>query len=80
MKLIDKCVFCGGELEEKEVTELVKGGSNIAILKVNALVCQRCGERFYEGEAIKLFEEIRAKLKAQETECLKPVGQSFEVV
>jgi hypothetical protein len=32
MKPFDKCLICGGELVEKEVEKLLKGGVNTAVL------------------------------------------------
>ena len=74
---IDKCPLCEGEVEEKKVTEIIKGGNNTATLTVNALVCCRCGERFYSLEITKKFEEIKMKLKKGETQDFIPVGQAF---
>ena len=76
---IDRCPICGGEVAEKEVTEIVRSGGNTATLKVNAKVCVSCGERFYHLDIIKKFEEIKTKLEHQETEEFQPVGRSFEV-
>ena len=45
MKLFEKCPICGGELVEKDVEKILKGGSNTAILTVKAEVCLHCGER-----------------------------------
>jgi len=58
----------------------VRGGAHTAVLKVRAEICLRCGERLYSKETIRRFEEIRAKLKRQETAEFKPMGLSFEVV
>jgi YgiT-type zinc finger domain-containing protein len=45
-----KCPVCGGELVEKKVEKLLRGGKNTAILEVDAEVCLRCGERLYPQE------------------------------
>jgi len=78
-KPFDKCPVCGGELEEKEVEKLLKGGVNTAIIKVKAEVCLHCGERLYSQETVKRFEEIRRKLERKEVASFQPVGQSFKV-
>ncbi len=78
-KPFDKCPVCGGELEEKEVEKLLRGGTNTAIIKVRAEVCLHCGERLYSQETVKRFEEIRRKLERKEVASFQPVGQSFEV-
>jgi YgiT-type zinc finger domain-containing protein len=56
-KPFDKCPVCGGELEEKEVEKLLRGGVNTAIIRVRAEVCLHCGERLYSQETVRLFEE-----------------------
>jgi len=78
-KPFEKCPVCGGELEEKEVEKLLKGGVNIATLKVKADVCLHCGERLYSQETVKLFEGVRRKLERKEVANFQPIGQSFQV-
>lgn len=80
MMPFDKCPVCGGELVEKEVEKLLRGGVHTAVLKVQAEVCLRCGERLYAQETVRRFEEIRAKLERQETGEFQPLGRSFQVV
>lgn len=79
MKPFEKCPVCGGELVEKEVEKLLRGGVNTAVLKVPAEVCLHCGEHLYSLETVKQFEEIRAKLERQDTSGFEPMGQSFQV-
>ena len=80
MKPFNKCPVCGGELVEKEVEKLLKGGIHTAVLKVRAEVCLRCGERLYSVETVRRFEQIRQKLERQEVAEFQPLGQSFQVV
>ena len=80
MRPFKKCPVCGGELVEKEVEKLLRGGAHTAVLKVRAEVCLRCGERLYSQETVRRFEEIKSKLRRQETAGFKPMGLSFEVV
>jgi YgiT-type zinc finger domain-containing protein len=70
---------CGGQLVEKEVEKLLRGGVHTAVLKVRAEVCLRCGERLYSEQTVRRFEEIRAKLERQETAEFEVMGQSFQV-
>ena len=74
-----KCPVCGGEMVEKEVEKLLRGGVNTAVMKIRAEVCLRCGERFYSEEVVRCFERIRAKLKRNETDDLQHIGRSFQV-
>ena len=77
MLLISKCPVCNGKVEEKGVTEIIKGGNNTATLTIDTLVCCRCGERFYSLETTKKLEEIMTKLKQGETQDFTQVGQAF---
>lgn len=74
----DVCPVCGGELVEKRVHKLLKDGNDTATVEVDAMVCQRCGERLYPEETVRLFEKIRAKLRRGETQDMTLVGSSYE--
>ena len=78
-KPFEKCPVCGGELEEKEVDKLLRGGVHTAIMKVQAEVCLHCGERLYSQETVRRFEEIRRKLEREEVSAFKPLGKAFQV-
>jgi YgiT-type zinc finger domain-containing protein len=80
MRPFEKYPVCGWDLVEKKVETLLRGGANTAVLKVRAEVCLRCGGRLYSLETVRRFEEIRLKLKRQETAEFKPMGLLFEVV
>lgn len=75
----EKCPLCGGELDDRVVEKLLRGGVDTAVLKVQAEVCVSCAGRIYPQKAIRQFERIRARLEKRETEGLQAVGQSFEV-
>ena len=79
MMPFDQCPLCSGELIEKDVGKLLRGGIHTAILKVRAEVCLHCGERLYSPQTIRRYEEIRVKLEHQETEEFQPLGLSFQV-
>ena len=74
-----KCPICGGELTEKTVEKLLRGGIHTAALTVRAEVCLDCGERLYAQETVRRFEQIRAKLEKQEVADFLPLGQSFQI-
>ncbi|MEW6669313.1 MAG: YgiT-type zinc finger protein [Thermodesulfobacteriota bacterium] len=79
MRLFEKCPACGGELAEKEVEKLLKGGSNTAILRVKAEVCLHCGERLYRPQTVAQFEDIRTKLTTENVAEFEPVGKTYQV-
>lgn len=74
-----KCPVCGGEMIEKEVEKLLRGGIHTAIVQVKAEVCLHCGERLYPQETVRQFEQIRTKLERKEVAEFQPLGQSFQV-
>jgi len=78
MKPFDKCPVCGGEVVTKKVDKLLRGGSNSAVITVEAEVCLHCGERLYSEETIKKFESVRAKLEKKDISGFKAVGQFFK--
>ena len=45
MKSLEQCPVCGGQLIEKEVEKILRGGNHTAVLQVAAEVCESCGER-----------------------------------
>ena len=75
----NKCPICGGEVIEKEVEKLLKGGNNTAVIRVKAEVCLHCGERLYSKDTVKYFEEIRTKLKKKEVSDFEVLGQTYQV-
>jgi YgiT-type zinc finger domain-containing protein len=79
MTPFEQCPVYGGELVEKEVEKLLKGGMHTAVLRVHAEVCLQCGERLYAAEIVKRFEQIRQKLEKQEVAEFRPLGQTFQV-
>jgi YgiT-type zinc finger domain-containing protein len=76
----DVCPACGGPLTRRQVEKLLRGGVHTAVMHVDADVCERCGERLYDGEVVRQFEEVREKLARQDTAAFTPLGQSFQVV
>ncbi len=79
MMSFDKCPVCGGDLIEKNVEKLLRGGIHTAVVIVHAEVCLNCGERLYTQETVRHFEQIRAKLEKQEVADFLPLGRSFQV-
>ena len=63
MTPLDKCPVCGGEIVEREVEKILRGGNLRKIVKVQAEVCLRCGELFYTPDVVKRFKKIRSRLK-----------------
>lgn len=75
----NKCPICNGEVVEKEVEKLLRGGNNTAVVKVKAEVCLHCGERLYSAETVRYFEQIRNKLARQEVSDFQLLGQTYQI-
>jgi YgiT-type zinc finger domain-containing protein len=71
------CPVCGGELAEKEVEKLLRGGNDTATLLVDVLVCLHCGERLYPEDTVRRFERIRSDLAHERTADLEPIGRAY---
>ncbi len=74
----EKCPVCGGELVEKNVEKLLRGGNNTAVITVCAEVCLNCGERLYPQETVERFEQIRLKLERQDVADLVLLGRTYQ--
>jgi YgiT-type zinc finger domain-containing protein len=79
MKPFEKCPICEGELIEKEVEKLLRGGMHTAVLHVKAHVCLKCGERLYSPHLVRKFEDVRSRLADNRLEGFQPLGTSFKV-
>ena len=72
-----QCPVCSGELAEKQVEKLLRGGCHTAMICVPAEVCLHCGERLYSQDIVRRFEQIRTKLQRQEVSEFQPLGLSL---
>ena len=66
MTPFDKCPVCGGEIVEKKVEKILRGGNLTEIVKARAEVCLRCGEHLYAPDVVKRFKKIRLKLQKEQ--------------
>jgi YgiT-type zinc finger domain-containing protein len=70
-----KCVFCHGEdIREQTVNEELSFNSDIVYAPVTCLVCQTCGERYFDRPTVRLLENLRAELRSGRLP-LKEVGK-----
>ena len=65
MAAFDKCPVCGGARKKKKVDKVVRVGDLSEIVKVQAEVCLRCGERLYAPAVVKRTAKIRSKLERE---------------
>jgi YgiT-type zinc finger domain-containing protein len=74
------CPVCGGEVEQKRVEKILRGGKNTAILRVDAEVCLHCGERMYATHDVRRFEQIRKNLAKNVVSEYKELGRTYQAV
>ncbi|HET6401284.1 MAG TPA: YgiT-type zinc finger protein [Candidatus Kapabacteria bacterium] len=70
-----RCQFCHGEdIREQTVNEELQLNGDIVYAPVTCLVCQTCGERYFDRPTVRLLENLRAELRAGHLP-LKQVGK-----
>jgi YgiT-type zinc finger domain-containing protein len=75
------CVFCGGgDLQIREVEELLSVGDYVVRCKVPATVCLRCGERYFDPQTVRQFEDLRAQVRAGDLSGMRTAGALLEPV
>ena len=67
-----KCVVCHSDhILTKTVDEDIRQGADIIRVPIETLVCQDCGERYYDRQTMRRLERIRQNIdqrKAQLTQ------------
>ena len=70
-----KCIICHSEdITERELMEEIKKENDIVYIPVKTLVCNNCGERYYNRNTMKLLEETEKKIMEKGIR-LKEVGK-----
>ena len=73
-----KCVIChGDEVLLKDVREEITAGNDVVMVPVKVLVCQTCGERYYDRRTMKYFEEVEAQVKVGKSRLVE-IGKVLE--
>lgn len=69
-----KCVICSSQdIDKKYVDEEIRVKNDVVMVNINTLVCESCGERYYDRQTMKKLEEIKEKL-CQKTIKLDVIG------
>jgi len=59
-----KCVICRSTaIEKKIVEEEIKAGNDIVLVPLELIVCQNCGERYYDKISMLKLEKVREKIR-----------------
>lgn len=59
-----KCVICkNSDIQMKTIEEEIKSGKDIVLISLEVLVCQSCGERYYDRKTMRKIEVVRSRLR-----------------
>lgn len=70
-----KCLVCHGQdVELERVEEHIQVGEDLVRVPIETLVCQTCGERYYDRQMMSYLERVERQVKAGEGR-LREVGR-----
>jgi YgiT-type zinc finger domain-containing protein len=73
-----RCVICKGEdIGKKIVDEEIKLSGDIVLVSMELLVCNTCGERYYDQRAMKKIEDLRSAMKVENYQFQTVVGKVY---
>lgn len=62
-----KCIICKSEdIELKKVDEEIIFDNDIVLVNIEVLVCNICGERYYDRKTIQQLETIKERILKKE--------------
>ncbi len=75
-----RCVICKGEdIGKKQVDEEIKVGRDIVRVSMELLICNNCGERYYNPRDMKQLEDLRATMNAENLPAQVVEGKVYRV-
>ena len=74
-----KCVICNSQdITRRKVEEEIRKNSDVILVPIEVLVCERCGERYYDRRTMKRLEDIEQSIKEKRAS-LQKVGRVLRV-
>jgi YgiT-type zinc finger domain-containing protein len=74
-----KCIICHStDITMRRVNEQLSRGEDLILVPLEVLVCNNCGERYYDRRAMKRLEEIEDAVNAGRVP-LERVGEVLRV-
>ena len=74
-----KCIICHStDITVRRVNEQLSRGEDLILVPIEVLVCNNCGERYYDRRAMKRLEEIEDAVNADQVS-LERVGEVLRV-
>lgn len=70
-----RCIICkSSDIELKKVEEEIKLERNIVLIPIEVMVCNTCGERYYDRKTMRNLEETERRLKEKKLE-VETIGE-----
>jgi YgiT-type zinc finger domain-containing protein len=74
-----KCVICNSQdITRRKVEEEIRKNSDVILVPIEVLVCEGCGERYYDRRTMKRLEDIEQSIKEKRAS-LQKVGRVLRV-
>jgi len=74
-----KCIICHStDITMRRVNEQLSRGEDLILVPLEVLVCNNCGERYYDRRAMKRLEEIEDAVNAGHVP-LERVGEVLRI-
>ncbi|UCC63493.1 MAG: type II toxin-antitoxin system MqsA family antitoxin [Anaerolineae bacterium] len=74
-----KCIICHStDISSRRANEQLPRGEDLILVPLEVLVCNHCGERYYDRRAMKRLEEIEDAVNAGRAP-LEQVGEVLRV-
>jgi YgiT-type zinc finger domain-containing protein len=74
-----KCIICHStDISLRRVNEQLSRGQDVILVPVDVLVCNNCGERYYDRRTMQKLEEIEDAVNAGHVS-LERVGEVMRV-
>ena len=75
-----KCLVCNGSnIQPKRVDEQIKSREDIVLVQMDILVCETCGERYFNKKNMKKIETVREQLRDHKLD-VREVGKVMRAV
>ena len=75
-----KCIVCNGSnIQPKRVDEQIKSREDIVLVQMDILVCETCGERYFNKKNMKKIETVREQLRDHKLD-VREVGKVMRAV
>ena len=74
-----RCVICNSRtIKEKKVEKEIRVGNDIVLVPAKAMVCTKCGERYYDRKIMMNLEMVKYKVEKKQLE-VETIGNVLKI-